>query len=92
MAHSKLAKQTRKDARRDAAAAHQLAEWYYWGEEGLSRDLKLSMKWEREAAERGCADAQHGLGAAYSEGCMGLQVDHAIARAWFQKAALQGRA
>jgi len=92
MAPSQLAKKTRKDARRDVAAAHQLSLWYYSGEEGLSQDDALSLKWEREAAKRGCADAQYELGAAYDQGTMGLQVDHAIAIAWFRKAALQGGA
>ena len=92
MPPTKLAKQTRKDARRDAAAAYQLSLWYSEGEEGLSQDDELAVKWEREAAERGCADAQFELGAAYDQGVTGfLQVDHATAFAWFRKAALQGR-
>jgi len=92
MAPSKLAKQTRKNARRDAAAAHQLAVWYARGEEGLSQDLELYFRWELEAAERGCADAQYELGVGYFNGSKGLQVDLAIAFAWARKAALQGRA
>ena len=58
MAPSNLVKQARKDARKNAAAAHQLAEWYAMGEEGLDRDLSLWLRWETEAAERGCADAR----------------------------------
>ena len=59
----------------------------------MSRDVKLAWRWELEAAERGCADAQHAMGEGYVHGCGGLvQVDHAIALAWFRKAALQGRA
>ena len=93
MAPSKLVKQARKDARKDSQAAHRLAEWYARGEEGLDRDLSLWLRWELEAAERGCADAQYALGEAYDEGTMGLlQVDHATACAWFRRAALQGRA
>ena len=92
MAPSKLAKQTRKVAPQNAAAAHRLAGWYARGEEGLSEDLELSLKWAREAAELGSADAQCGLGVMYSQGTTGLRVDHAIAFAWFQKASLQGRA
>ena len=92
MAGSNLAKQTRKDARKDAAAAHQLAQWYAEGEEGLNQDDELFFRWELEAAERGCADAQFSLGCTYTSGDAGLQVDHAIAIAWFRKAALQGRA
>ena len=92
MAPSKLVKKTRKDARKDSAAAHQLAVWYARGEEGLSQDLELYFRWELEAAERGCADAQYGLGVGYLHGTMGLQVAPAIAFAWFRKAALQGRA
>ena len=91
MAPSKLVKKTRKDARKDAAAAHQLALWYAAGEEGLSRDLELYIRWEREAAERGDADAQYELGVVYKLGRMGLQVDLALSLAWFRKAALQGR-
>jgi len=92
MAPSKLVKQARKDARKDAAAAHRLAGWYGGGEEGLERDLTLWRRWEVEAAERGCADAQFELGDAYFHGLMGLQVAHATGFAWFQRAALQGKA
>ena len=91
MAPSKLAKQTRKDARRDAAAAHQLALWYSRGVEGLSQDFQLAVRWELEAAERKCTDAQHELGVWYFHGTMGLQVDHAAAFVLIEKAALQGR-
>ena len=91
MAPSKLAKQTRKDARRDAAAAHQLALWYFRGQEGLSQDNRLALQWTRDAAERGFVDAQATLGAAYFRGLVGVQpVDRARAFAWFRKAALQG--
>ena len=92
MAPSKLAKKTREDARKDAAAAHQLALWYFWGEEGLSQDDALGLKWEREAAKRGCAEAQYQIGVGYAQGVLVLKVDHALALAWFRKAALQGRA
>ena len=44
------------------------------------------------AAERKCADAQYALGMWYKYGAMGLQVDHAAAFVWIQKAALQGGA
>ena len=91
MVPTKRAKQTRKDARRDAVAAHQLALWHSAGKEGLSQDLELYFKWEREAAERGCADAQYSLGVDYYQGGMGLQVDRTIAIAWYRKVALQGR-
>ena len=90
MAPSKLEKQTRKDARKNAAAAHQLALWYTRGEEGLSQDLQLAARWELEAAERGCADAQCHLGWAYKLGGMRLHVHLASALAWFRKTALQG--
>ena len=92
MAPSKLVKQARKDVRKSSAAAHRLAEWYAEGEEGLDRDLSLWLRWEVEAAERGCADAQAALGYAYKQATMGLQADHATAFAWLRKAALQGRA
>ena len=65
---------------------------YARGEEGLDRDLSLWLRWEEEAAERGFADAQFELGAAYMDGAMGLQVAPAIAIGWLRKAALQGRA
>ena len=85
MAPTHLVKQARKDARKDAAAAHRLAGWY-------SRDLSLWLRWEVEAAERGCADARYALGGAYCQGSKGVQVAPAIAFAWFRKAALQGKA
>jgi len=92
MAPSSRVKEARKDARRDAAAAHRLAWWYAGGEEGLDRDLSLWLRWETEAAERKCADAQHALGGAYFIGTSGVPSNHAIAFAWLQKAALQGKA
>ena len=93
MAPSKLVKQARKDARRDSAVAHRLARLVRArGEEGLDRDVSLWLRWEVEAAERGCADAQYTLGIGYMQGTAGLQVASATAFAWFQKAALQGRA
>ena len=60
----------------------------FWGQEGFSEDLSLWLRWETEAAERGCVDAQFALGYACLQG---LQVDRAMAFAWFRKAALQGR-
>ena len=92
MAPTKLAKQTLKVAPQNAAAAYRLAGWYTKDEEGLSPDRDLALKWEQQAAELGCADAQHYLGHRHYRGGMGLQLDHAIAFAWYQKAALQGRA
>ena len=92
MAPTQLAKQTRKDARKNAAAAHQLALWHAAGEEGLSRDPELSFRWMLEAAERKCADAQCAIGEAYTYGAVGLQVDHAVAFVWTEKAALQDKA
>jgi TPR repeat protein len=91
MAPSKLAKQTCKVAPQDAAAAHRLAGWYARGEEGLSQDFQLAVRWERVAAERKCADAQCAIGEAYEYGAVGLQVDHAAAFVLIEKAALQGR-
>ena len=92
MAPSKLVKKARKDARKSSEAAHRLAGWYAEGEEGLVRDLSLWLRWEVEAAERGCVDAQFDLGEAHDDGTMGLQVDHATAFAWYRRAALQGKA
>ena len=92
MAPSIFVKRARKDALRSSEAAHRLAGWYAEGEEGLVRDLSLWLRWEVEAAERGCADARYELGDAYTQGGKGLQVDLAKGFAWLQKAALQGRA
>ena len=90
MAPSKLVKKARKDARKDPAAAHQLAQWYVRGEEGLGRDHSSWLRWETEAGERGCVDAQFVLGCARRRGDMGLGVNLVVAAEWFQKAALQG--
>ena len=95
MAPSKLFKQTRKDARRDPAAAHQLARWYVEGLEGLEQDTSLWIRWEREAAERGCADAQNAMGVAHRKGRfahLGVERNLEKAREWFRKASLQGQA
>ena len=91
MTPSKRVKKTRQDARKDPAAAHQLAEWYALGQEGLSRDLSLWLRWETEAAERGCVDAQAALFAAYHNGDRGLQVNLKVSIEWCRKAALQAR-
>mmetsp|Transcript_40672 Transcript_40672/g.100505 ORF Transcript_40672/g.100505 Transcript_40672/m.100505 type:complete len:442 (-) Transcript_40672:233-1558(-) len=89
---SRLARQTLKNVRKDPEAAHQLADWHLDGEEGLVRNLSLWLRWETEAAERGCIDAQGALGDAYLLGDNGVEVDLVVSTKWFRRAALQGDA
>ena len=56
----------------------------------MDRNLSLWLRWETEAAERGCAESQHNLGFAYLRGQRGLNVNLVVATKWFRLAALQG--
>ena len=56
----------------------------------MARDLSLWLRWETEAAERGCVDAQFALGCAYADGSMGVEVNLEVSTEWFRRAALQG--
>ena len=56
----------------------------------MARDLSLWLRWETEAAERGCVDAQWDLGVAYRRGDRGVDVNLELSTEWFRRAALQG--
>jgi TPR repeat protein len=52
---------------------------------------ELAVRWYRQAAEKGYAAAQHGLGEMYAKG-EGVAQDEPVARSWFIRAAEQGYA
>ena len=59
---------------------------YGWG---VPEDDEEAVKWYREAAEQGHADAQCNLGDMYCYG-LGVPEDCEEAAKWYQKAARQG--
>lgn len=58
-----------------------LADLYFHGESGLSRNLALSAKWDRRAADQGYPDAEYDLGALYANG-FGVPKDEVEAMKW----------
>jgi hypothetical protein len=67
---------------------------YYAGTGEFScspEDAKESVKWFKNAAENGYANAQYNLGVCYKDG-EGVQEDEQAAREWFQRAASQSNA
>ena len=57
---------------------------------GVKKDNDEAVKWYREAAEQGHADAQYNLGYMYEKG-LGVKKDKAEAEKWFRKARGQGK-
>jgi hypothetical protein len=74
----------------DVAARNFLGSMY---EDGVvvSRDYVEAVKWYRQAAERGVAEAQVNLGFMYAEG-RGVSRDYGEAMKWYRQAARQGAA
>ena len=66
-----------------------IAEDYYYGRNGKTKDYAEAVKWYRKAAEQGNADAQYSLGYCYYKG-RGVAKDCAEAVRWIRKAADQG--
>ena len=58
-----------------------LAHLYFSGDAGVSRDLALSAKWDRRAADQGYAEAEYDLGALYEDG-FGVAQDYVEAMKW----------
>ena len=56
---------------------------------GVTQDKSEAVRWYREAAEQGYANAQYNLGAMYYNG-EGVRQDKSEAVKWFRKAAEQG--
>jgi TPR repeat protein len=57
---------------------------------GVPQDYAEAMKWYREAAEQGLAQAQHNLGVMYDQG-QGVPQDYAEAMKWYRKGGRPGR-
>jgi TPR repeat protein len=72
-------------------AEFSLALLYYKGQ-GVTQDYAEAARLLRQAADKGHAEAQATLGAAYEKGGWGLTQDYAQASTWFRKAADQGYA
>jgi TPR repeat protein len=74
--------------REDAAAQEVLGRWYYEGKL-VPRDEATALRWNSLAAEGGNPFAQAWLGDVLNQGLAGVIVDHAAARRWYEKAAIQ---
>lgn len=70
-------------------AQMQLAQIYYFGENGIPQDLSVAEKWVRLAAEQGNPWAENTLGAMYENG-KAIPADTKLAAAWYLKAAEKG--
>ena len=68
-----------------------IAEDYYWGTNGKTKDYAQAVKWARKAAEMGNSRGQFRLGYCYDEG-LGVTQDYAEAVKWYRKAIEQGHA
>ena len=62
---------------------------YRIGKEGVREDYAEALKWYREAAVAGNAEAQFALGDMYRQG-QGVDKDMAMAKKWLMRAAEQG--
>ena len=65
-----------------------IAEDYYYGRNGKSKDYALTVKWAKKAAEMGDRKGQFQLGMCYKKG-EGVIQDYAEAVKWYRKAAEQ---
>ena len=68
-----------------------IAEDYYWGRNGKTKDYAMTVKWARKAAELGNGRGQFRLGYCYKSG-LGVTQDYAEAVKWYRKAADHGNA
>lgn len=75
----------------DAEAQYLLGRLYYYDEQGVPRDYRLSFRWFRLAALQGHAAAEYKLGGMYFSG-RGVARDDNQTVHWWRLAALQGHA
>ena len=73
----------------DREAQTRLGTLYYWGQEGIDKDMETARLWLGKAAEQGQRDAQAKLGAMWFLG-QGGPKDMSQALRWFFAAAEQG--
>ena len=66
-----------------------IAEDYYYGRNGKTKDYAEAVKWFRKSAEQGNVDAQYNLGRMYNNG-EGVKQDCFEAIKWFRKSAEKG--
>ena len=78
-------------ASNNAATLYQKGIDYVYGENGVTIDIPLGVKYIQQAAEKGYAEAQYDLGVYYYNG-YGVTQDYVTAVKWFRKAAEQGAA
>lgn len=72
-----------------ANEAYELAEDYFFGNNGKSKDIRQVVEYSYMAAEYGHAGAQFRLGYCFSTG-EGVSKDDAVAAQWYYRAAEQG--
>ena len=75
--------------RKTASEIAAIAEDYYWGNNGKTKDYAIAVKWARKAAEQGNSLGQFRLGYCYYNG-EGVKKNYAEAVKWYRKAAEQG--
>lgn len=73
----------------DAAAQHNLGEFYQFGLLGLPKDESKAFELMLKSAAQGNANAQRWMGRRYMHGDFGTKKDGVIAYAWFNLAAAQ---
>ena len=74
----------------DADAQFNLGESYYFGENGVEKNIAEAVKWIRKSANLGNANAQYRLGYCYMNG-KGVLVMPNTAIKWWYKSADQGQ-
>ncbi|EJK52803.1 hypothetical protein THAOC_27888, partial [Thalassiosira oceanica] len=88
---SVLAMVRKRVSKDDAAAINHLAQQYYYGELGLTKDVPRAIELWTEAAELGSVNAHHHLGVMYYDGEVVEEDKPRGIRHW-QQAALKGNA
>ncbi|EJK56391.1 hypothetical protein THAOC_23725, partial [Thalassiosira oceanica] len=86
---STLAMIQKRVHKKDAGAINHLAEHYYHGELGLSKDVPRAIELWTEAAELGSLDAHFQLGLVYFKG-VGFEEDKPRGIQYWQQAAMEG--
>ncbi len=72
-----------------ASKEYKLGNSYFIGMNGKSESSAKAIYWWKKSATQGNANAENGLGRAYSSG-RGVPQDYAKAAYWYKKAAVQG--
>ncbi|EJK53252.1 hypothetical protein THAOC_27344 [Thalassiosira oceanica] len=84
-----LAKIQTRVLKKDPDATNFLGQKYFWGMNGLQKDMRRAVELWKEAAELGSIAALYSLGNAYYDGD-GVQEDKAKVTQFWTKAAMQG--